>query len=348
MHDPVGHRVTCGDAAEDVDEHALHVRVGKDDLQTVRHHLGRGATADVQEVRGTNRSRTRVQLLAGVGDDVERRHDQAGAVADDADLALELDVVEVLLLGPGFQRVSGFLVLERRVVGVPELGVLVQADLAVERKDRPVRCLHQRVDLDQCGVLRGESGPQLLQDVDHLVADGRLEPGRVGDLRGFGRVDAGQRVHWDSRQRLRALHRELLDLDAALDAGHRQVGAVGPVEQEGHVVLLRDVAGLRHQHAMNRVTLDVHAEDGLGLLLRLSRVLSQLHAAGLATPTGLDLGLDHDRGTDLVCDGARAVSCLGYFSRQHRDSMLGEEVLRLILHQIHAGYILVVCVAVRL
>ena len=45
-------------------------------------------------------------LLAGVGDDVERGHDQAGAVADDADLAVELDVVEVLLLGLRLQRVG--------------------------------------------------------------------------------------------------------------------------------------------------------------------------------------------------------------------------------------------------
>src|SRR5580704_8941756 len=50
--DPVGHRVTGGDPAEDVHEHAAHARVGQHDLQAVGHHLGRGAAADVEEVRG--------------------------------------------------------------------------------------------------------------------------------------------------------------------------------------------------------------------------------------------------------------------------------------------------------
>src|SRR6201995_977075 len=43
-HDAVGHRVTGGDAAEDVDEHALYGRVGQHDLQAVGHDLSRGAT----------------------------------------------------------------------------------------------------------------------------------------------------------------------------------------------------------------------------------------------------------------------------------------------------------------
>jgi hypothetical protein len=45
------------------------------------------------------------ELLARVGDHVQGGHDQARAVADDADLAVELDVVEVLGLGPGLERV---------------------------------------------------------------------------------------------------------------------------------------------------------------------------------------------------------------------------------------------------
>src|SRR5215217_2712126 len=66
VDDAVGHGVTRGDPAEDVDEHALHGRVGQDDVQPVRHDLGRGATADVEEVGGLDAT----ELLAGVGDDV--------------------------------------------------------------------------------------------------------------------------------------------------------------------------------------------------------------------------------------------------------------------------------------
>src|SRR5919205_2145000 len=77
--DAVGDGVAGGDTAEDVDEHALHGRVGEDDLQAVGHHLGRGAAADVEEVGRADAA----EVLTGVGDDVERAHDQAGAVADD-------------------------------------------------------------------------------------------------------------------------------------------------------------------------------------------------------------------------------------------------------------------------
>ena len=40
LHDAVGDGVARGDAAEDVDEHRLDLRVGQDDLQTVGHDLG--------------------------------------------------------------------------------------------------------------------------------------------------------------------------------------------------------------------------------------------------------------------------------------------------------------------
>src|SRR5580692_4917831 len=69
--DPVGHRVAGGDPAEDVHEHAAHARVGQHDLQAVGHHLGRGAAADVEEVRGLDAA----ERLACVGHHVQGGHD---------------------------------------------------------------------------------------------------------------------------------------------------------------------------------------------------------------------------------------------------------------------------------
>src|SRR5438270_1341163 len=71
LQDAVGHRVAGGDAAEHVDEHAPHARVGQDDLQAVGHHLGAGAAADVEEVGRAYPA----ELLAGVGHHVERGPD---------------------------------------------------------------------------------------------------------------------------------------------------------------------------------------------------------------------------------------------------------------------------------
>src|SRR5215472_15312001 len=100
-HDAVGHRVARGDAAEHVHQHALDARVRQHDLQAVGHDFSRSAAADVQEVGGPDAA----ELLAGVGDDVEGGHHQAGPVSDDPDFALELHVVQVLGLGPRLQRI---------------------------------------------------------------------------------------------------------------------------------------------------------------------------------------------------------------------------------------------------
>ncbi len=88
----------------------LDLVVVQDHVEAVGHHLGRGAAADVEEVRRLHAA----VLLTGVRHDVERGHHQPGAVADDADGAVELDVVEALGLGLRLERVGGRLVLERR------------------------------------------------------------------------------------------------------------------------------------------------------------------------------------------------------------------------------------------
>ena len=83
--DAPGDLFAARDAAEDVDEDALDLGIARDEEQRLLHHLGLGAAADVEEVG---------RLAARARDHVERRHDEAGAVADDADVAVELDVGE--------------------------------------------------------------------------------------------------------------------------------------------------------------------------------------------------------------------------------------------------------------
>src|SRR5699024_6747308 len=157
----VGHGVTGGDSAEDVDEDGLDLLIAEDDVETVGHDLGRGAASDVEEVRGLDV----VVLLTGVGDDVEGRDDQYRAVADDSDLTVELE------------RVLRADVAQLLVLGVAEVGVVVQGDLAVEGEDVTGTGLDQRVDLDQGGVFVLEDGPQAGQ--------------HGGDLRGSLSVEAG-------------------------------------------------------------------------------------------------------------------------------------------------------------
>ncbi len=335
--DAVGHRVTGGDAAEHVDEDALDLRVGDDDLEPVGHDLRGGAAADVEEVGGLDAA----VGLSGAGDHVEGAHDEAGAVADDADRAVELDVVEALGLGCGLQRVLGGGVDEVGVAGVAEAGVLVQGHLAVQRDDVTGAGGHERVDLDEGGVLGDEHGPQLLQDVRDLAGELTLETAGGGDLGGFGGVHPLQRVDGHPRQGLGPLDGELLDLHAALRAGHGEVGPVGAVQQEGDVVLLGDVRSLRDHDPVHGVALDVHAEDGVGVRLGLVGGVRQLDPAGLAAAADLDLGLDDDGAADPLRGGSGFGRGGGHRAGEDGYAVCLEHVSCLVLVEVHVSVLVV-------
>ena len=141
--------------------------------------------------------------------------------------------------------------------------------------------------------------------------------------------------------------RDLFDLHAARGGADGEERAVGAVEQEGEVVLLRDRAGFLDQDLVDRVALDVHAEDLGGLLLGVGGVGGDLHATGLTAASGLDLGLDDDAAGQLL--GCR--TCLLHGVRdnaaRHRDAVLREELLRLMFEQVHEGPSLLVRLVYR-
>ena len=139
----------------------------------------------------------------------------------------------------------------------------------------------------------------------------------------------------DLRDRVGVLVRDDLDLDAALGAGDAEVVAVGAVDQEGEVVLLGDVGGRRDQHPVDGEALDVHAEDLARLGDGVLGVLRQLHAAGLAAAAGLDLRLDDDAAALGLGRGLGVLGLCDDGADRHRHVVLGEELLRLVLHQVH-------------
>ena len=88
----------------------------------------RGAAADVEEVRGRCRRR--------VLDDVHRRHREAGAVDEAADVAVERDVGEAGVLGLELDRIFLVDVAQLVPLRVAELGVVVEVDLARRARRR--------------------------------------------------------------------------------------------------------------------------------------------------------------------------------------------------------------------
>ncbi len=278
-------------------------------------------------------------VLARVGDDVQGGHDQACTVADDAHFAVQLDVVQAVGLGLGLQRIGYGLVLQLFVLRVTDLGgVVIQRNLAVQGNDVPGAGLHQRVDLDQGGILFLEDNPQLLQGLGDLAAQFLGEAGSLDDLGGLGCVNTNQRVNGDAGQGFRALFGQLLDLHAAFHRAHGQVVAVGTVQQHREVVLFGDVGTLGDHDLVHGVALDVHTEDVLCVLEGLIGGLGDLYATGLATAADLDLSLDNNDAANLLCGGLGFLGSVGDDAGKHGNAVCLEKIARLVFIQVH-GYV---------
>src|SRR5690606_6743762 len=132
--------------------------------------LGRAA-ADVQEV---GRFAT-MQL-----DHVHGRHGKTGAVDHAADVAVQGDVVEVVLgrLDLGLVFLAGVAHGGQLRLTAHVDSVLVNVDLGVQRQQLAIAGDDQRVDLDQRQVLIDEDLVQGLHDLDQLPD--RSEERRVG------------------------------------------------------------------------------------------------------------------------------------------------------------------------
>ena len=124
------------------------------DLERLGDLLGRRAAADVEEVRG---------LAAVELDRVHRRHREAGAVHEAADVAVERDVREVELRRFDLGRILLVEVAHRDDVGMAEQRVGVEVELGVERDHLAVAGDDQRIDLGERRVGLDERAVERLQ-----------------------------------------------------------------------------------------------------------------------------------------------------------------------------------------
>src|SRR5690606_14219436 len=157
------------------------------------------------------------------------------------------------------------------------------------------------------------------------------------DLPGLRAIHPGERVDRHLGHLLGRLARDLLDVHAAGGRADGEEGAVRAVEQEGEVVLLRDLARLLDQDLADRVALDVHAENLLRLLVRVVGTVGELHAARFAAAPGLDLRLDNDSAGQRLGRRARLLRRVRDDAAWYWDAVLREEFFRLMFEQVHEG-----------
>src|SRR5205085_5792689 len=135
--DAIGQRVATQDSAEYVDEDRLDVRIREQNSECVLDLLCICAAADVEEVR---------RAASRVLDDVHGRHGQAGSVDHASHGALELDVIQAELRCFHLERIFFVEIAQLEQVLVPELRVVVEVDLGVERVNLVVFGQNERID----------------------------------------------------------------------------------------------------------------------------------------------------------------------------------------------------------
>ncbi len=217
--------------------------------------LGPRTTADIEEVR---------RIAARGLHDVERRHDQARTVSDDADVPVELDEVQTSLFCEPF--------LLRHLVCGSKLGEdgmavirrVIDGHLRVEGDDLAVAGQHQRVHLDERRIELDERPVELGDHCDRTLASVGVHLRPEDELARMEVADAERGIDVHTGDRVRVLFGDLLDLDAALGAHHAEELALTSVDEKREVVLLFDVAGSLDEHSFDCVAFDVHPENLLG------------------------------------------------------------------------------------
>jgi hypothetical protein len=139
------------------------------------------------------------------------------------------------------------------------------------------------------------------------------------------------------RDRRRVLLGDLLDVHPALGGEHHQRRLRRAVEDDRRVVLQSDVRRRLDPQLVDREAADVHPEDRLRVLLGLGAVLGDLDAARLAAPADQHLRLDDARIADLVGRRDGVLDGRGRLAGGDRDPVTGEQLLALVLEQIHRG-----------
>ena len=180
LDDGSGEIVAAQDTAENVHEDRLNLVIIVQQLESFNKCLTFGAAADVKEVSGL----ATVQL-----DDVHGGHGQASTIDKAADVAANVNVVQIEVLGMSLAWVILSLVFLLGEVLLAEEGVRIDSDFAISTEHITFLSQHKWVDLDHVGVLSHEAVIDFAEDVLDLI--GLLSNAKIcGSLTKLGRIES--------------------------------------------------------------------------------------------------------------------------------------------------------------
>src|SRR5690606_9192295 len=284
-----------------------------------------GAAADVEEVG---------RLAAAALDHVQRRHDQAGAVADDAHVAVQLDVGQAPAGRLLLQRMLSLFTLVRGDVLLAEQRVVVNLHLAVQGHDAPVLEQGEGVDFHQHGVLGPQNAVHGVQNGSQLLQHVRRHAGLQGDVADVVVAQAQPGVNPVLDDFFRRLFCDFLDVHAAFGGEDDDVGLAVAVGGDAEVELLLDGGGFFHEHLLDFEAFQVHAQNLPGLFVGAVRAVGQLDAAGLAPAADGHLGFDHHAPADFSGDVPDFLGRGGQPAARHGNARRGEDGFGLTFNEI--------------
>src|SRR5262245_78613 len=285
--------VAPDDAAEDVDQDGLHVRVGQQYAEGVLDALLRRAAADVEEVRW---------LAPGQLDDVHRRHRQPGAVDHACDVAVELDVVEVVFRGFDLERGFFVEVAQFGVFLVTIERVVVEIDLRVQRVKLAVLGQKEGVDFEERGVHFDEGPIEREHELRGFAGELRRQAQAERQIARLERLHPDGGVDVFLQDFFRGLGCDLLDVHAACGRGHKNQLRDRAVEQQSQIKLLFDLQPLFDEQGSHGAAFgtglvrdQIHSDHPFSQVVNVFHSTREFDAAAFAAPARVDLRLDDYR-----------------------------------------------------
>src|SRR3989441_5737837 len=269
----------------------------------------------------------RPPLSALQAEDVQRGHREPRAVRDDADVPVELDKRDPLVVGLLLEGGSGLV--QVRVLRMTVLRVVVDDEFRVSCDHAPVFRDDERINLDEFRIFLAEEVIGVPDDGCELVTDF------------FGKRELFQKtpedVRLDPDDRRDVLHvdlvpRDRFDVDPALRARHEERLSGRSIDGEAEVELPSDVEPFLEVHFFHAIAVDVHAENLPGDRAGFVERIRGLDSAGLSASSDEDLRLDH-AGEGRIDDAVRS-RCDG--PSRNGDAIAGEDLLRLVFEELHA------------
>mmetsp|Transcript_24764 Transcript_24764/g.53959 ORF Transcript_24764/g.53959 Transcript_24764/m.53959 type:complete len:310 (+) Transcript_24764:74-1003(+) len=230
-HHGLGDVVATGDAAEDVHEDGLHIRVSHDDLECHGHGLHCRGTTDVQEVGGASTQNAQ---------EVHGGHGKPSAVHHARHVAVQFDVVEIILLGLYFNGILLAHISLFMDLLLPVGRVVIEIHLGVTDQDAAIGQRGQGVDLQHGAVALDEDLVQICHQCGCFL---RLRSGEAhlcGHLLSRRGVDAVDDVHRGADDGRGICCGDVLNGGATSLAANHQGTSTGTIHEDGEILLVFD------------------------------------------------------------------------------------------------------------